>query len=120
NPPRGPPPARSYNPPPVRNNFQRNNGQRYGKPRTTSQGGNAMAVDAIISGDGQRLSETEISQLIRAKKCFYCKGEGHRAETCWKKHGKPPQKSMVRTGTTEIPKEPDEIAKYLKTNMDSF
>ena len=79
-----------------------------------------MDVDAIISSDGQRLSENEISQLIRTKKCFYCKGEGHRADTCWKKHGKPPQKSAVRTGTTEIPKEPDEIAKYLKTNMDSF
>ena len=78
-----------------------------------------MDVDTIISSDGQRLSENEISQLIRTKKCFYCKGEGHRAENCWKKHGKPPQKSAVRMGTTEI-MNTDEMAKQIKDNMDSI
>ena len=83
-----------------------------------------MDVDAIISSDGQRLSEDEISRLIREKKCFYCKGDNHRSDKCWKKHGKPtPGGKTGRTTArnTEMPDmTPEGIADFLNNNMDSF
>ena len=83
-----------------------------------------MDVDAIISSDGQRLSEDEISRLIREKKCFYCKGDNHRSDKCWKKHGKPTQGGKTGRTTarnTEVPNmTPEDIASFLTDNMDSF
>jgi hypothetical protein len=50
--------------------------------RTTSQGGNAMDVDAARIGN---LTEAQKANLIKENKCFYCQKTGHRANVCYKK-----------------------------------
>ena len=84
-----------------------------------------MDVDAIISSDGQRLSENEISRLMREKKCFYCKGDNHRADKCWKKHGKPNQGGSMGKTTAcnmDLPEDPtvDELVDVMQKNMNRF
>jgi hypothetical protein len=49
---------------------------------TTSQGGNAMDVDAARMGN---LTEAQKANLIKENKCFYCQKTGHRASVCYKK-----------------------------------
>jgi hypothetical protein len=50
--------------------------------RTTSQGGNAMDVDAARIGN---LTEAQKANLIKENKCFYCQKTGYRANVCYKK-----------------------------------
>jgi hypothetical protein len=50
--------------------------------RTTSQGGNAIDVDAAHMGN---LTEAQKANLIKENKCFYCQKTGHRANICYKK-----------------------------------
>ena len=63
-------------------------GNQYGRnrtsgPRTTSQGGHAMDVDA--SRMGQTHSKAKKKQLMDENKCFYCEIKGHQACVCRKK-----------------------------------
>jgi hypothetical protein len=50
--------------------------------RTTSQGGNAMDIDAARMGN---LTEAQKANLIKENKCFYCQKTGHCANICYKK-----------------------------------
>jgi len=52
-------------------------------PRTTSQGGYAMDVDA--NRMGQTHSDAKKQQLMDENKCFYCEIKGHQACICRKK-----------------------------------
>lgn len=53
-----------------------------GGRRTTSQGGDAMDIDATRSNS---LTEVQKAELMKANKCFYCEKVGHRAKDCRKK-----------------------------------
>ena len=54
------------------------NGQR----RTTSQGGDAMDIDATRTGN---LTEAQKADLMKNNPCFYCQKKGHRAKECYSK-----------------------------------
>jgi len=63
---------------------------RGGRRLTTSQGGDAMDVDAMettdIDGIGFNQITKEEEAKLRAKNtCFYCQKTGHRANDCYKK-----------------------------------
>jgi len=62
------------------NQYGRN---RTSGPRTTSQGGYAMDVDA--NRMGQTHSNAKKQQLMNENKCFYCEIQGHQACVCCKK-----------------------------------
>jgi hypothetical protein len=67
---------------------------------TTSQGGNAMDVDAACMGN---LTEAQKANLIKENKCFYCQKTGHRANICYKKkrdRGEVTATSQVNTADT--------------------
>jgi hypothetical protein len=49
---------------------------------TTSQGGNAMDIDAAHMGN---LTEAQKANLIKENKCFYCQKIGHCTNVCYKK-----------------------------------
>jgi len=53
-----------------------------GGRRTTSQGGDAMDVDATVF---TQISEEEKKDLTAKNACFYCQKPGHRANDCYKK-----------------------------------
>jgi hypothetical protein len=53
-----------------------------GGRRTTSQGGDAMDIDATSTNS---LSDEQRAEYMKANKCFYCSKIGHRAKDCHKK-----------------------------------
>jgi len=53
-----------------------------GKRLTTSQGGDAMDLDAIRTNN---LTEAQKTELMKENKCFYCQKPGHQAKACFKK-----------------------------------
>jgi len=53
--------------------------------RTTSQGGNAIDVDAAKTGRGVQHSEAKKNELMAGNQCFYCEIQGYRAKDCCKK-----------------------------------
>jgi len=97
-----------------------------------------MDVDTTVTTDinatagrGQQHSEAKKAELMRSNLCFYCEKQGHRAQNCRKKQADRGNYS----GRFNNPKEParahtaptmpdiqdlDNLADYLKENMDSF
>jgi len=101
------------------NQYGRN---RTSRPRTTSQGGHAMDVDA--NRMGQTHSDAKKQQLMNENKCFYCKIKGHQARVCHKKladcakSGKTTDNNppTVR-GQGPIDMTPDDISSFLMEHM---
>jgi Retrotransposon gag protein len=96
------------------------NGQR----RTTSQGGDAMDVDAIRTGN---LTEAQKAEFMKNNQCFYCQKKGHRAKECYSKkrdaqeRSNKPGSSTSQINNTSTPNmDSEEITKYLKENMGIF
>ena len=94
---------------------------------TTSQGGNAMDVDANILGRGQQHSEAKKAELMKEWKCFYCEIKGHQAHDCCKKqadHARSSQNNPPQSFSTQnqepIDMTPDDISGFLKDNMSSL
>ena len=101
------------------NNRNNNNRGR----RTTSQGGDAMDIDALRGPD---LSPEEKDKLMKANACFYCTKPGHRARECRKKardrgnQGNNTNNNQPRTQVKAAAPitSPDDIASLLKDNLD--
>ena len=100
-------------------------GNNYGRC-TTSQGGNAMDVDANILGRGQQHSQAKKAELMKERKCFYCKIKGHQACDCCKKQADRTRSSQnARTTQSISAQDPpdmtsDDISSFLKDNMSSL
>jgi len=96
---------------------------------TTSQGGDYMDIDAIAI-QGPDLSNTQKSEYMAANKCFYCTKIGHHAKDCCKKQADQNQgngrAAITETGTVKAPNTttfditPDDIANFLKDNVDTI
>ena len=107
-----------------RQNSARNHcagGNNYGRC-TTSQGGNAMDINANILGRGQQHSEAKKAELMKERKCFYCKIKGHQACNCHKKQAdcaRSSQNTRNFTAAAQDPPDmtPDDISSFLKDNM---
>jgi len=67
---------------------------------TTSQGGNAMDVDAAKTGKGIQHSEAKKNELMANNQCFYCKIQGHCAKDCHKKQA---DRRNCESGTNNSP-----------------
>ena len=94
-----------------------------------------MDVDAV-SGRGNQHSEAKKQELMKNNQCFYCEIPGHRAKDCRKKaadrrspgsgradnpgKGGPPIHNRVSDDTPRPNMTPEELANYMKDNMDSF
>ena len=94
-------------------------------PRTTSQGGHAMDVDA--NRMGQTHSDAKKQQLMNENKCFYCEIKGHQARVCRKKiadHAKNGKTAESDTPTARsqgpIDMTPDDISSFLTEHMGSL
>jgi len=92
------------------------------RPRTTSQGGYAMDVNA--NRMGQTHSDTKKQQLMNENKCFYCEIKGHQARVCHKKivdHAKSGKTANGDTPTVRnqdpIDMTPDDISGFLKDHI---
>ena len=98
-------------------------GNNYGRC-TTSQGRNAMDVDANILGRGQQHSEAKKAELMKERKCFYCEIKGHQAHDCHKKQAdraKSSQNARTTISAQDPPDmTPDDISSFLKDNMSSL
>jgi len=101
------------------NQYRRN---RTSGPRTTSQGGYAMDVDA--NRMGQTHSNAKKQQLMNENKCFYCEIQGHQARVCHKKiadRAKSGKTAGSNTPTVRnqdpIDMTPDDISGFLKDHM---
>jgi len=106
--------------------------------RTTSQGENAMDVNAAKTGRGIQHSEAKKNKLIPGNQCFYCEIQGHCTKDCHKKQGdchnydnnsgnnrstNHPGKSKPTTNcVTPIAPDmtPGDISSFLKDNMGSL
>ena len=53
-----------------------------GGRRTTSQGGDAMDVDAARTSN---LTDEQKAEMMKKRQCFYCQKVGHQAKECYKK-----------------------------------
>ena len=91
---------------------------------TTSQGGDAMDVDAVTTTN---ITEAQKAELMKNNQCFYCQKKGHRAKDCFKKkHDNQERSNTSRTSgqinntksTPDMTKE--EIVSFLKDNMDTI
>ena len=100
-------------------------GNNYGRC-TTSQGGNAMDVDANTLGRGQQHSEAKKVELMKERKCFYCEIKGHQACDCHKKQADRARSNQNTKSTQSISAQespnmtPDDISSFLKDNMSSL
>ena len=95
---------------------------------TTSQGGDAMDVDAINT----TLTDEQKTELMRNNACFYCTKPGHRANDCRKKKADRKRSSQgttsrpdnrirtTETGNTAPDMTKEDITKFLKENMDTL
>jgi len=97
-----------------------------------------MDVDATVTsnindtaGRGQQHSEAKKAELMRSNLCFYCEIKGHRAKDCCKKQadrGNFSGRSNNTRESTRVHAAPimpdfsnlDNLAEYMKENMDSF
>ena len=96
------------------------NGQR----RTTSQGGDAMDIDAARTSN---LTDTQKANLMKNNQCFYCQKKGHYTKECYsKKRDTQEQSSKTSSSTSQINNtstpnmNSEEITTYLKENMGIF
>jgi len=88
-----------------------------------------MDVDAIAI-QGPDLSNTQKSEYMATNKCFYCAKIGHRAKDCRKKQADQNQSNgwaaVTHTETTKAPNTttfdmtPDDIANFLKDNINTI
>ena len=86
-----------------------------------------MDVDAIAI-QGPDLSDAQKSEYMAANKCFYCAKIGHHAKDCQKKQADQSQgrAAATETGTIKAPNmttfdmTPDDIANFLKDNVDTI
>ena len=88
-----------------------------------------MDVNAIAI-QGPDLSNTQKSKYMATNKCFYCAKMGHHAKDCHKKQVDQNQgngrATVTNTGTTKAPNittfnmTPDDIANFLKDNVDTI
>ena len=93
--------------------------------RTTSQGGNAMDIDAMRGPD---LSSEEKGRLIKANTCFYCTKPGHRARDCRKKardcanqdNNTNNYETRSQTKAAAPDMNADNIANFLKDNVNTI
>ena len=104
---------------------QKNNNQQGGR-RTTSQGGDAMDIDAMR---GPELSPEKKDELMKANACFYCTKPGHCAKDCHKKA----RDRANKQGNTSTNYQPcsqakaaapdmnaDDITTFLKENVETI
>jgi hypothetical protein len=89
---------------------------RYGTPLTKKRDPNAMDVDVNAIRTSQ-LSQEERLKLLKERRCFTCKKEGHRARDCPSKgktsrkdHDKGKSKSSSRVRTAQIEEVEEEEA----------
>ena len=88
-----------------------------------------MDVDAVTIR-GPDLSDTQKSEYMATNKCFYCAKIGHCAKDCRKKQADQNQgqgrAAVTDTGTAKAPNittfdmTPDDIANFLKDNVDTI
>jgi len=104
------------------NQYGRN---RNSGPRTTSQGGHAMDVDAAKME--QTHSDAKKKQLMDENKCFYCEIKGHQARVCRKKMADRAKNGKITDNDTPtvrsqgpIDMTPNDIASFLTENMGSL
>ena len=92
------------------------NGQR----RTTSQGGDAMDIDAAHTGN---LTEAQKAELMKNNQCFYCQKKGHRAKECYSKKRDAQERSSKSSSSTsqinntEATMSKEQITSFLKENI---
>jgi len=97
-----------------------------------------MDIDATVTSDinattgrGQQHSEAKKAELMRSNLCFYCEIKGHQAKDCRKKQadrGNFSSRSNNTRESTRVHTAPimpdfsnlDNLAEYMKENMDSF
>ena len=107
---------------------QRSRGHPNQGHHTTSQGGNAMDIDAIHRPE---LSDKQKVELMATRACFYCFKVGHQVKDCCKKQvdhakdsGKPtdrPAQACRQNPNHTIPDmTPADIAQFLKDNVDTI
>jgi len=95
-----------------------------GGRRTTSQGGDAMDVDAAIVTN---VTEAQKAELMKNNQCFYCQKRGHRAKECFKKKRDNQERSNSSRTPSQINNTKDgpamtkeDIVSFLKQNMDTI
>ena len=86
-----------------------------------------MDVNTNILGRGQQHSEAKKAELMKERKCFYCKIKGHQARNCRKKQAdrarssqNKPTQSFFAQNQEPIDITPDDISSFLKDNMSSL
>jgi len=95
---------------------------------TTSQGGNAMDIDAMHRPE---LSDKQKAELMASRSCFYCFKVGHQAKDCRKKladctrsSGRPADKTVQVHRQNPNQSAPDmtpsNIAQFLKDDVDTI
>ena len=104
--------------------FRINRKQPGGGQCITSQGGDAMDINAVTTTN---ITEAQKAELMKNNQCFYCQKKGHRAKDCFKKkHDNQERSNTSRTSgqinntksTPDMTKE--EIVSFLKENMDTI
>ena len=84
-----------------------------------------MDIDAIR---GPELSDKQKAELMATRSCFYCFKVGHQAKECRKKQadrakgsGRPASNSpRIDKGQSAPDMTPDDIAQFLKDNVDTI
>ena len=96
-----------------------------GGRHTTSQGGDAMDVNAVRTNS---LTDNQRDALMKANKCFYCQKPGHRAKDCYKKKrdqgNLPPAQVNAAEETPRLTKDSrltsKQLAELIKENVDEL
>ena len=91
---------------------------------TTSQGGDAMDIDAVTTTN---ITEAQKAELMKNNQCFYCQKKGHRTKDRFKKkrdnqeRSNTPRTSRQINNTKSTPDmTKEEIISFLKENMDTI
>ena len=105
---------------------QRSGGHPNQGCHTTSQGGNAMDIDAMR---GPELSDKQKAELMATRACFYCFKIGYQAKDCHKKladHARSSRRAadnLTHTNAQDKPIPditPSDIAQFLKDNVNTI